>query len=458
MKVKDANMKTKKTGLSFKEMTNTVKILVAVGLIFIFAGICTLINAANSASITIGVRFDDVFDGRNPDGSPFEISETLSDEVLERAIERLGMKVTPADLRRHLSVSDLFDAKRVKMGRDNINESRDAYSDFPSTYAITYTSVSEQIKNEGVLSSLSVFFKHIGMPSKGKILKTVGECAKEVYSEKYVVDASVFDVNWEGADAMDYYNRSLYVRKVTGRIGRLLVNEYQNDAAFDAEGTEGGFGELYKHLTQIDNVAIENFKSYVIKNGITKDRDALLNQFEYMKNKNIEINERRSREYEVNKKAIEMYDPHITKVVFIPSLDIDSNFYMGRTKIGVDYLVENANAAKKAADDAQHNIVEYDYLLEKFSENREATDAELLKADELYAIVKNSVNEVVEEAKIVFSDHHATKYEYLNLSDVEAGLSFAGMIVFGGKLFVWLLLVVFVLAGIFVTIRKAVKR
>ena len=458
MKVENAKVREKKKICHFKDMTNAMKIAVAVCAIFILAGICTLINAANSTSINIGVRFDDVFEGRNPDGSPFEISEVLSDAVLERAITRLEMDVTAADLRRHLTVSDLFDSKRVAKGRENINENRDEYSDFPSTYRITYSSVSEQIQNEGIISSLAVFFKHWGMPSKAEILTAVGESIKEIYREKYVIDESALDVNWKGADAMDYYNRSLYVRKVTGRIGRLLINEYNNDAAFKAENVNEGFGDLYKKITEIDKVAIENFQSYVVKNGITTDREALLDQFNYMKNKNIEIHERKTEEYKVNKKAIEMYDPHVTKVVFIPSLDTDLNFYMNRTKVGVDYLVEKANSAKKAADDAQHNVVKYDYLLEKFGGEANYGEEAINKADELYNVIKLSVNEVVEDAKVVFSDHHASKYEYLNLSEPESGFKLASMMIYGGKLFVWLLLVAFVLAGLFITVRNKVKR
>ena len=457
MKVENAKVKVKERRC-FKEASSVTRTLVIAGIIFIFAGICTLINAANSASITIGVRFDDVFDGRNPDGSPFEISEVLSDEVLGRAIERLEMKVTAEDLRRHLTVSDLFDQGRVKKGRDNINEGRDAYSDFPSTYQITYSSVSEQIKNEGIISCISVFFKHWGMPSKGKILETVGECAKEVFSENYVIDASAFDINWSGADELDYYNRALYVRKVIGRIGRLLFNEYSNDAAFEAARSAEGFGDIYKKINYINDVSIENFLSYVVKNGVTTNREVLLGQFGYMKDKNIEVYERNMEAYEINKKAIEMYDPHVTKVVFIPSLDSSKNFYMNRTKVGVDYLIENANSAKKAADDAQHNIVNYDYLIAQFSKNQNSDETTHKKADELYDVVKEGVNAVVEEAKVVFDDHHATRYEFLNLSEPEGGFKLTSMIIYGGKLFVWLLLTAFVLVGIFTEIRNRVKR
>lgn len=457
MKIKDASGAIKKKG-STKEMTKGLKVLVCVGIIFIFAGICTLFTAANGTVVTVGVRFDDIFEGRNPDGSPFEISEVLSDAVLERAIAKLEMNVTAKDLRRHLTVSDLVDEKRVEKAKENISESRDEYSDFPTTYQIKYESISEQIKNEGIISSISVFFKHLGMPSKTKILETVGECAAEVYKEKYVIDSSSLDINWKGADAMDYYNRALYVRKTAGRISRLLQSEYENDTAFASKQTETGFGDLREKLLDIDEIHIENFQSFVVQNGITKDRSALLSQFKYMKEKNIEINERKTEEYKINKNAVEIYDPAVTKVVFIPSIDSDRDFYMNRTKVGVDYLIERADRAKKAADDAEHNVIMYDYLLGKFAEDRGASKEEFAKADALYEGIKTSMNTVVEEAKTVFEDHSSTEYEFLNFKKPECAMSFMGMIVYGGKLFVWLLLVAFVLVGIFTAAYKAVKK
>lgn len=457
MKLKDINGAGKKPSGFVKKMTNTTKVFILIGIIFIIAGICTLFVAANSATVTVSVRFDDIFDGRNPDGSPFEISEVLSDEVLNRTINRLEMDVTAKELRRHLTVFDLVDEKRSNKAKEYIVEGRDEYSDFPSTYQIKYASVSEQIRNEGIISSLKVFFIHLGMPSKTEILKTVSECAAEVYREKYVIDSTALDINWKGADEMDYYNRALYVRKVTGRIGRLLQHEYSDDAAFETKQTNTGFGDLYKRIEHINSVDIENFQSYVVQKGITKDRDTLLRQFNYMKEKNLEIQERKTAEYKINESAIEIYDPAVTKVVFIPSIDVDRDFYMNRTKVGVDYLVERANSAKKAADDAEHNVVKYTYLMEKFASDRNAAEAEFTKADELYAVVKDGINAVVEDAKLVLDEHHATRYEFLNFKEPESGFNLVSMIIYGGKLFIWLLLVAFVLAGIFVTARKAVK-
>ena len=65
--------------------------------------------------------------------------------------------------------------------------------------------------------------------------------------------------------------------------------------------------------------------------------------------------------------GISVYDPLVTKVVFIPALDSENIFYMNRTKIGIDYLTENASAANLAGDEAENEAHYYDYLIKQFS-------------------------------------------------------------------------------------------
>ena len=165
-----------------KPLIKNAKLWMGVGIIFIFAGICTLFAAGNSASVTLSVRFDEVFEGKNPDGSPFEIRDALSDEIIEKAIEKLELEMSAAELKRHLTVSDLVDGKRAEKARENISESRDEYSDFPTTYQIKYATISEQVINEGVFTVIGEFFKHLTLPSKGDILTAVRESAAEVYT------------------------------------------------------------------------------------------------------------------------------------------------------------------------------------------------------------------------------------------------------------------------------------
>ena len=65
--------------------------------------------------------------------------------------------------------------------------------------------------------------------------------------------------------------------------------------------------------------------------------------------------------------GISIYDPSVTKVVFIPALDSENEFYMNRTKIGIDYLTENASKANLAGDEAENEAHYYEYLMDQLA-------------------------------------------------------------------------------------------
>jgi hypothetical protein len=81
-----------------------------------------------------------------------------------------------------------------------------------------------------------------------------------------------------------------------------------------------------------------------------------------MQRLNEEEHLRKTQEFNVLTEAIEMYDSTTTKVVFIPALDEADEFYMNRTKVGLDYLSEHADEAKLQADTADYNAKRYSYL------------------------------------------------------------------------------------------------
>ena len=54
-----------------------------------------------------------------------------------------------------------------------------------------------------------------------------------------------------------------------------------------------------------------------------------------------------------------MYDAFMTSFVLIPTYDVDDEFYMSRTKVGVDYFAEEAKeelaSATKLGEEMEHN-------------------------------------------------------------------------------------------------------
>ena len=120
--------------------------------ILAFCGIRAVFQLTNSVSATIMV--DSVFsaDGQNPDGTPFSIVELFHDDIMDRAVQKLDGKLSVQELRSHLTVSDTMTSNSfVKLEQSIFNgENENTY--FPTEYLLTYSSITEQIRSEGIFA------------------------------------------------------------------------------------------------------------------------------------------------------------------------------------------------------------------------------------------------------------------------------------------------------------------
>lgn len=441
----------------FKSKTSR-KIIAIILIVFLISSICIISQRFNSASINISAHFSSVTEGKNPDGSPFDINEVLSDEVLERASEKLGGKVDVKTLRKHLSISDNTSSVDLSGLKQKIVDGNTDYSYYPNVYTLTYSIVSDDIKRGGIFSSVGTVFKHIAMPGRKKILTSVVESYSEYYSEKYIAGNVAMQADWTNADSLDYYNKATETKAAAEKISRFIQSKYDKNPKFVSESGIG-YGELYTEIEQIINIDVENYTSFVIQNGLTANKDSLLHQFAFMEELYKEANERHTSAYEITKEAIDFYDANTTRVVFIPALDEERDFYMNRTKVGIDYLVEKASYEKGSADDAYHNAEKYEYLTENFSEAEPASQEMYDAADKMYGDIKDKINTFIAKAGDIINEGSQNgKHEKIEAGKPYGDFELVGMAVSGGKLYIMLLIIAFLLVSLIEGAGKIVSK
>ena len=395
--------------------------LICLIIIAVVAAVYVIAINSNSAYTTVSASFSEIADGHNPDGSPFEIYEVLSDEVLKSACDKLDNKVDPETLKKHISVTGITTDGTFNTIRQKVLDGNDTYSYFPSRYTITYSIVSDSIAADGVFASIAAVFKQLAMPSKTKILQCVADSYKEYYENNYVLTSEVFDIDWSKTKSLDYFNRASEINNILNRISRYLGKRYDEDVEFVSKDGVS-FGDLKDEAAGIMQNDIESYKSFVIQNGITSDRDKLLKQFRYVLNTNNDQAVRSRGEYAIMLDGISIYDPSITKVVFIPALDSENVFYMNRTKIGIDYLTENASKANLAGDEAENNAHYYEYLISQFGNVTNSEDWILNAADKRCEEIISKVNDFCERAVAVNDEYiSSVSYEGVEISSISYG-------------------------------------
>ena len=395
--------------------------LICLIIIAVVAAVYVIAINSNSAYTTVSASFSEIADGHNPDGSPFEIYEVLSDEVLKSACDKLDNKVDPETLKKHISVTGITTDGTFNTIRQKVLDGNDTYSYFPSRYTITYSIVSDSIAADGVFASIAAVFKQLAMPSKTKILQCVADSYKEYYENNYVLTSEVFDIDWSKTRSLDYFNKASEINNILNRISRYLGKRYDEDVKFVSK--DGlSFGDLKDEAAGIMQNDIESYKSFVIQNGITSDRDKLLKQFRYVLNTNNDQAVRSRGEYAIMLDGISIYDPSITKVVFIPALDSENVFYMNRTKIGIDYLTEDASKANLAGDEAENNAHYYEYLISQFGNAPNSEDWILNAADKRCEEIISKVNDFCERAVAVNDEYiSSVSYEGVEISSISYG-------------------------------------
>ena len=412
----------------------------------------------NTVSLNLTAHFSSVSHGKNPDGSPFDVSEMLCDEILERTSEKLDGKIDVDTLREHISIVDNFTNYDLVQIRDNIESGNTDYTYFPNMYTVTYSIVSEGHTNKGIVDSVKSVIKQSTYPDKKEILKCFAESVCEFYDENYIANGAALKLDWSKADDKDYYNKAAKTKSYAERISRFLLEKYNNDPEYVASNGKG-FGDVYTEVEQFISIDVNNYVAYIVQNGLTRDKAALLRQFTFMEDMNNETNLRKTAEYDISKEAIDIYDSNTTKVLFIPALDDLRAFYMNRTKVGIDYLFEIASESKTLANDAMNNAIRYNYLKQHFSVVPDAPESAYDTADKMYEELKEKLDSIVETAGVVVTDASQTyQKENILVGDVYRSFSTVSMAIHGAKRFVMLAIVVFLLSALFTVGKKKNKK
>lgn len=383
----------------------------------------------NSASITVVMNFPEIADGCNPDGSPFDIYDFVSDEVLSEVSSKLDNRISVNTLKAHLWVSGAASEHSYGSVRQSILDGVENFSYFPSSYTITYSVISDTVKSQGIVAVAKGILSQIGLPSKSEVLRAIGETYSEYYDKTYVNTGDMLSINWDGIKDADHFNRVSGIRRVINKMSRYLGERYEEDVTFVSKDGVG-FGDLSEELSGINSVDVGNYESFILQNGITSEKQILLKQLRSVLIRNNEQYDRSVAEHNVIKEGIELYDPNITKVVFIPALDEENEFYMNRTQIGIDYLTQSAEDAKHNADEAKNISSKYDNYIKQFSTDSGNNDELLKRADSMSEEIMNKLDAFSERAIAVNNEYIESEvYEKVEVHDVVSGVGISGSLI-----------------------------
>ena len=355
------------------------------------------IRNLHTASTILSLDYEEASKGLTPNGMRFNIFEIRSVEVMERLIRYAGLegKITPDELSECISVKATHD----KSVSGNVNY-------ISTSFIVRLTNnIIDRIKAEDLLSLLCKAYR-------------------EYFVDHYGFNHAILSFNIDDLKFNDEYLMTVDLLEMKcSQLEKYVQLRNRESKNYQDPDTGISFSSLEQRLSNFYTYDLAKLRSYIIENGIANDRAGLISMLDYKIRMDSLKHNKMMAAYEEDNKGIQMYDAAMSAVVMIPTQDQKMQYYMSRTKTGMDNLVIHAQEQLTGTAERMEQIEYNSYLMEKLKtkiSNRMKTQ----KATDMICEMEASLDKIASDAKIVDSAYlNAKGRNYISFSDDSIGFA-----------------------------------
>jgi hypothetical protein len=376
------------------------RLLVFISFLIIVLALCgyNYSRYRHTASTIMSLDYEEASKGLTPNQTRYNIFEIRSEEVMERLIEYAGLegKISPKELSECVSVRATHD-KNISANVNYISTS----------FVVEFTNNGE-IEGRSAEDMLSLLCK----------------AYREYFVERYGFNHSIlsFDVsdlkfNDEYLMAVDLLELKCSQLEKYASLRRRESKNYQDP------DTGVTFSSLEQRATNFYAYDLARLRSFIIENGIAEDRAELDSVLSYKIRMDRLAYDKLMAAYDEDNSGIRMYDAAMSAAVMIPTKDKSNDYYMSRTKTGMDKMAIHADAQLAGATERMEQIEYNSYLAEKLKANvsdRIKTE----KANTMILELEASLKKLAADIQAMDSAYTNSKARnYIGFSENKVGLA-----------------------------------
>lgn len=351
----------------------------------VFSVCATTLNyivESHRKTMVLTLNYDKAKEGLTPLGGRFNIASIKSDDVLDDTIRRLeNTSLTTDFLKTRIDI----EAKTPKTAMDKTISSiqtGSVYSYPPAEFTIAYSQKNKFGRNDTI-----------------KVLEALSESYTKYFNENYCDNNAVLDYSRDlSYENYDYDEICVLLNDKVNSMISYLSGQRKENITFVSNQTGYSYIDLINKLNNIRDVNIVNLRAYIMQNEVSKDKSLLLKKYDYMLDSETMKFDYLNNSSNIVKTALLEYDAAITGVAFIPSIDENSEYYMGRTKTGLDNLVKKSYSDGARANSIKKTIDEYDNISTIFSGSESSSDEQIQTAENMIGEIKSLIADVSELA------------------------------------------------------------
>ena len=376
------------------------RFLVFASFLIISLALCGFFYNRNlhTASTVLSLDYEEASEGLTPNRTRFNIFEIQSGEMMERLIDRacLGGKITPDELSECISVQPTHD----KSIQGDVNY-------ISTSYIVRFT-------DNGELEG----------KTPEEMLSLLCSTYCEYFVERYGFNHSILSFDTDDLKFNDEYLMAVDLLELKcsqlENYAHLRSRESKNYQDPDTGITFSALEQRAKNLYTYD---LAKLRSYIIENGIANDRAGLDSMLSYKIRMDRLMYDKMMAAYEEDNKGIQMYDAAMIAAVMIPTQDQSLDYYMSRTKTGMDKLAIHADEQLMGAAKRMEQIAYNTYLAEKLETNG-SDQAKTEKAGLMIRETEVTLEKLASDIQAVDSAYTSTKARnYIGFSENDVGLA-----------------------------------
>ena len=316
-----------------------------------YAGVTVKGKLDKTVNARISLTYQEAANGLNPNGTRFNPYFIISEEVLKKAEEKLGYEINTSNI----------------------------WISFPSTMNKTsYTT--------------DFYINYNGDHDGAEVLQAVASSWAQLFEEKYTYNNSSVTYN-EPSEDTDYIYLVTWLSNEASEISSYAKKRMKENNTWNDDGTT--FRTIYDSAQNLIDVEIENFKTFIVQNGVSKDASSLINSMAYKDRLLSDKKQNFEAQYQNRRDAITLYDPTLFPTISVPSIS-SGTYYITTTKTGLDYIYDAAASASSSSLATQRMIREDELLVANMSTDSSDT-ANLEVAEQMYEKLKDSIQSLGEK-------------------------------------------------------------
>lgn len=322
----------------------------SLGLCLVLAGLLFLLmfyaKSLEKASAVMSFNYQASTSGQNPNGTRMNLSEFRSLEIAEQAIREAGLEgeMRAEDISEALSITPYVRDSVEVRGNYYINSSYNITLLLPEAYR-------SLISAQDMLGLICMVYKR-------------------QFNETYIVTPKGIEDTLFDLGGLDYDEMGAYYALMLERTYGYLDRRVNTIGAFESEGVT--FKSLQKQVENLQTYDLNTYNAYVWENGISKNPARKLSELKYAIHRANWTHYQYALESTLYTRVVEEYSFAMSASILVPTYDSQNEFYMSRTKTGIDNLTQMADEKLRQQSTVRNQMLTIADRIQKLTQGSEA--------------------------------------------------------------------------------------